>query len=251
MGTTFSRGEGGAIVGEHETFESVEPNIYDVCKDVECHRDWKFHADTGVLPSSTSLKINMPEIYDVDIQYSSISYAIAYILSYESITLFRPSVKFIDTTMKHMDRTVCARMAIKSVQKYGVCEEKEYVDDGGFPSKECLVKAHNFNRIGYYKIGFQTIKKAICMGFPVILCLEIFDNNQISQNVIHEPQNNNTSLGSIAILLTGFDDSSNTFEFLNCVTSEWSTCNYSVIKEYGHSMWIVKISKIEDILEII
>lgn len=246
MGTTYSRDTPSDV--SNDTFENVEPKIFDVSKDVNCERDWKFHADTGVLPASISLRINMPRKYESDIQYSSISYALAYAVSYEAVTLFRPSVEFIDKTMKSLcvNAPVSSRMAIKAVQKFGVCEETEYSDDNGFPSKECLLKAHNFNRIGYYKITFETIKKAICMGYPVVLCIDIFNNNQISEDVIKAPLDETISLGSIAILVTGYDDPSQFFEYINCVNSEWGNCDYSIIKKYGHSMWLVKNSKYEE-----
>ena len=35
---------------------------------------------------------------------------------------------------------------------------------------------------------------------------------------------------------------------INCVNSEWGNCDYSIIKKYGHSMWLVKNAKYEDIL---
>lgn len=256
MGTAYSRGTPGDV--SNDTFEIVEPNIFDVSKDVDCQRDWTFYADTGVLPTSTSLRMNMPRKYESDIQYSSISYALAYVVSYEAVTLFRPSVEFIDKTMKSLcvNTPVSSRMAIKAVQKFGVCEETAYSDDNDFPSKECLLKAHNFNRIGYFKIRFETIKKAICMGYPVVLCVEIFNNNQISEDVIKTPPGETVymgetkSLGSIAIIVTGYDDPSKSFEYINCVNSEWGKCDYSVVKKYGHSMWVVKNAKCEDILEI-
>lgn len=255
MGTTYSRDTPSDV--SNVTFENVEPNIFDVNKDVDCERDWKFHADTGVLPATTSLRMNMPRKYEADIQFSSISYALAYVVSYEAVTLFRPSVEFIDKTMKSLcvNTPVSSRMAIKAVQKFGVCEETEYSDDNGFPSKECLLTAHNFNRIGYFKIRFETIKKSVCMGYPVVLCIEIFNNNQIGEDVIKPPPGETaytggtTSLGSIAIIVTGYDDRSNSFEYINCVNSEWGNCDYSIIKKYGHSMWLVKNAKYKDILE--
>lgn len=252
MGTTYSTGNTSDVL--NEKFEEVEPNIFDVIKDVECDRDWTFTTDTGVLTGSISLKINMPRKYEVDIQYSSISYAIAYIISYESVTLFRPSVIFIDKTMKSLcvgNTPVSSRMAIKSIQKFGVCEENEYIPNSdGFPSQECFLKAHNFNRIRYFKIRFETIKKALCMGYPVVVCVQIFNNSQLSEDSINEPVDKTTSLGSIAIVVTGYDDKSISFEYINCVNSVWGNCDYSIINKYGHSMWILKNAKYEDILEI-
>lgn len=250
MGTTYSRDT--PSDDSDGNFENVEPNIFEVSKDVECERDWTFNADTGVLPASTSLRMNMPRKYGVDIQYSSISYAIAYVITYESVTLFRPSVEFIDKTMKSLcaNTPVSSRMAIKAIQKFGVCGETEYSDDDGFPSRDCLLKAHNFNRIAYFRIRFGTIKKAVCMGYPVVLCVEIFNNNQMSENAIIKPADKTTSMGSIAVVVTGYDDQSESFEYINCVNSEWGNCDYSIIKKYGHSMWLVKHAKYEDILEI-
>tara|TARA_B110000285_G_C14954178_1_gene528329 strand:- start:515 stop:943 length:429 start_codon:yes stop_codon:yes gene_type:complete len=141
-------------------------------------------------------------------------------------------------------------MAIKAIQKFGVCGETEYSDDDGFPSRDCLLKAHNFNRIAYFRIRFGTIKKAVCMGYPVVLCVEIFNNNQMSENAIIKPADKTTSMGSIAVVVTGYDDQSESFEYINCVNSEWGNCDYSIIKKYGHSMWLVKHAKYEDILEI-
>lgn len=31
------------------------------------------------------------------------------------------------------------------------------------------------------------------------------------------------------------------------MNSEWGKCDYSVVKKYGHSMWVVKNAKCEDI----
>lgn len=249
MGITYSRDTPSDV--SNEKFENVEPNIFDISKDVACECDWTFNADTGVLPASTSLRMNMPREYGVDIQYSSISYAIAYVVSYDSVTLFRPSVEFIDKTMKSscVNTHVSSRMAIQAFQEFGVCEETEYIDDDGFPSKECLLKAHNFNLIGYFKIRFGTIKKAVCTGYPVVLCVEIFNKNQIGKDSIIKPVDKTTSMGSIAVVVTGYDDRSESFEYINCVNSEWGTCDYSIIKTYGHSMWVVKNSKYEDILD--
>ena len=253
MGTTYSRGNTNDVSNIIENFETVEPNFFDVSKDVECDRDWTFTADTGVLTSTTSLRMNMPRKYEVDIQHSSISYAIAYLLSYESVTLFRPSVQFIDQTMKYLcvgNARVSSRMTIKAVQKFGVCEENEYSespDDSTFPSEECCLKAQNFNRIEYYKVRFETIKKALCIGYPVVVCVEIFNNDQIREDVIYEPKHKSTSLGNIASLVTGYDDKSNSFEYMNCVNSEWGNCDYSIVNKYGHSMWILKDSKYEDL----
>ncbi len=227
-----------------KTFENMESNIFDLRRDVECHRDWTFIAETGVLPSSITLKSNMPCMYNVDVQYSSISYAVAYVLSYATVTLFRPSVQFIDQTMKSLN-VVSSRMAIKSIQKFGVCEESEYAespDNFLFPSEECFLQAQNFKSIGYFKVKFETMKRALCMGYPIIACLEIFNKDQIFEYNINEPKDRADALGNIAIVVTGYDDTSLKFEYLNCVNSEWGTCDYSIVKKYGHSMWVLKTS---------
>lgn len=247
MGTTYSTSDSSSA----ENFENVEPNIFDLSRDVECHRDWIFFAETGVLPSAITLKSNMPRKYDVDVQYSSISYAIAYVISYESVTLFRPSVQFIDETMKSLN-IVSPRMAIKSIQKFGVCEENEYEksDDSLFPSEECLLKAQNFKSIGYFKVKFETMKKALCMGYPIIACLEILDNHQILEYNVNKLKEEAEVLGNVAIVVTGYNDTLSKFEYMNCVNSEWGTCDYSVIKKYCHSMWVLKGLKYEEIIEI-
>ncbi len=265
MGVTYSKVTSSTTDDDYENIENIKnTSIFDVNKDVECERDWIFTADTGVLPGSISIRMNMPSSYKTQtniekLRFSSISYAVAYVLSYDLVTLFRPSVEFIDKTMKSLcvgKTQISSRMAIKSIQKFGVCEYSEYSDgedSGGcddFPSKKCILKAHNFNRIAYFKVTFETIKKAICMGYPVILCVEIFNNNQISVDTIINPIDCSKSLGSIAIVVTGYDDCSNSFEYINCVNSEWGKCDYSILKTYGHSMWVLKSTKYEDILEL-
>lgn len=262
MGVTYSKSS--TTDDDYENIKNIESSsIFDVNKDVECERDWIFTANTGVLPGSISIRMNMPRSYKTQtniekLRHSSISYAVAYVLSYDLVTLFRPSVEFIDKTMKSLcfgKTQISSRMAIKSIQKFGVCEETEYSDGedsecDDFPSQNCILKAHNFNRIAYFKVTFETIKKAICMGYPVILCVEIFNNNQISVDTIIHPNNKIKSLGSLAIVVTGYDDCSNSFEYINCVNSEWGKCDYSIVKTYGHSMWILKSTKYEDILEL-
>lgn len=229
-------------------FVTVEPGTLDICRDVSSHRDWIFTADTGVLATRVSLRENMPRLYEHHIRGSSVSYAVAYILSYESVTLFRPSVEFIEEMTRNLG-TVSCRMAMKSVKRFGVCEESEYEPsetEPCYPSISSLMHAANFKKISYLSVDFKTMRQAISMGYPVLMCL------QQSDRAADDAER------GVAVVVVAYDDASCTFEVLNCAGGElmfgvhhsYSVVPYSVVERDGHSMWIIKTAKYEEVLEI-
>ena len=241
MGSSWSQS------GSNGEEEVVVRESFNVDRDVISARDWSAEellGYTGIISSKVSLRSNMPSLYTSIPRCSSVACAVSLLISYDCATLFRPSVDFLQECMLGTELVYTPRVAFKAIRTHGVCSEEVYnsTQVDGKASRQAYVEASDCTGIEYWCVRYLSgIKRAIASGFPVLGCLEL-DSAPATENV--EP----SATGSVALVITGFDDLSSVLEVAHCDGSgTYGEVAYSAAGSL-HSLWIVRGGAFENML---
>ena len=205
--------------------------------DLWSYRDWPFpFHGIGILARQCSLRENMPKHYDAAAA-SSVATATATAIAYEAATLFRPSAACIEERMQDLSDRNDFRSAFKAIKQCGVCSEDAY----GTPDEEdetTLSDTEN-SSLEYYRLTEFDIKKAICLGFPVLGMIQVYSPYVPEAPTLPAPDA--TPLGNHAIVIVGFDDDTKTYTFArNTTDGGYGTLAYDVSEKILHSLWMLR-----------
>ena len=154
-----------------------------------------------------------------------------------------------------LDHGSYIRDGLKSVKNYGVCSEDlwPYNPDNFTqqPQPRCYLDA-TYRKITNYTILYTNdeIKEVLSGKRPVVLGMEIFFNfSNVEKNnpIVSMPNYITYSLGMHAVLIMGYDDSTNMFLIKNSYGNNWGDNGYGYlpydyVSNYGFERWCFDIS---------
>ncbi|XWV26472.1 cathepsin B, cystein protease [Tupanvirus soda lake] len=181
--------------------------------------------------------------------------AIAYAYAFDEIKqsnkeVFLPSRLFIYYNERMMEGTVMEdsgaqiRDGIKSINKYGVCDEHHWIYDPlqftVKPPAEVYTEAKLARAVRYAKIDFSQdkttddrvnhIKRALMSGFPFVFgftVYESFESEEVAKTgMVPMPKEGEKILGGHAVCGVGFDDTKQCFIIKNSWGPKWGLNGY-------------------------
>ncbi len=209
-------------------------------------RDYLKFADnfTANYAEQIDLRDKSFAIYEQKQIGSSASNAIA--AAYEFAMLqkdinFSPSRLFIYYNQRKENNKLIAdiggdiRSGLKSITKYGVCDEKIWptnIENINLqPSIECYTMAQENKYIKYQRIR-QTanqIKTTLSLNIPIIVGISIYESFNNNQNGhIEMPKHTEKLLGGHCVLLVGYNENKE-WIFRNSWGSEWGDNGYGYL----------------------
>lgn len=213
-------------------------------------------SDSGVFDLRSLVKL--PECLDNINQYSlgsctanSIAFAYAFDeLKQGNKEVFMPSRLFIYYNERLMEGTIHTdsgaqiRDGIKSLNKYGVCDEHHWIYDpskfADEPPKEIYDEAKLAKAIQYAAIDFSQdktnddrvvqMKKSLQSGFPFVFGFEVyqsFESPEVAKTgMMPMPKEGEKILGGHAVCAVGFDDTKKCFIVKNSWGANWGDHSY-------------------------
>lgn len=236
------------------TYRQCKPCEYNVETDVYSPRDWIFDTSAaGILADRISLKSRMPLMHDSPC-LDSVVYAVTSVIAYDTDNLFIPNVTAIRRKMTQANTRNCLRMALKAMKltsDYGdvTCQDTHTVFDV-------------YESLQYYRLckeSTQQVKQCIAFGFPVMCLLKVYrDMTKVSSiGLISTPTNDELKLclGNHAIVITGYNDHTQTLQFANSLGSCWGDrgygyIQYTAVEKLLHGMWVVKSMLTEQLMQV-
>lgn len=236
-----------------------KPDIPDI-------RDHKFMVDftaLGPLPSKfdveEALQISI-DVYDQSHWGSCTGNGVAHAISYctqvedwkalqkqgkgkDELDVFVPSRLFIYYNERSLEGTVKEdsgaqiRDGIKSVNKWGVCDEKTwtYDDDNVFakPSKQAYKEAILHQALSYKRVdnkNINYIKAALVSGFPVVFGFTVYDSFMTEEvaksGIMPLPSTNESIQGGHCVVAVGYDDETKMVRCRNSWGPGWGQKGY-------------------------
>lgn len=228
---------------------STKTHGYGWIPDLPDKRDYKFSAPLKLLkalPSKVDLTSKMPPVYDQGQLGSCTSNAIVGAVEYDQILqgnkYFLPSRLFLYYNERDMEGTVnedsgaMIRDGIKSMVDLGDCPETVWPYDipkfAVKPSADCYAQALKNQVLVYRRINYDLnqMKGCLASGFPFIIGFTVYESFE-SQEVANTgqvpmPGPDEYVLGGHAVLVVGYDDSTQRFIVRNSWGEGWGLRGY-------------------------
>lgn len=219
--------------------------LYNHKRDIPDPRDYKFNVafpnlHTSTLPTCVDLRKDpcIPGVLDQgnlgSCTANATSNALLFCLKKEKLNslMNQPSRLFIYYYSRLIENTVnedsgCfIRDVMKAVQVYGACDEKLWpYNISTFticPSTQAIQNATTHKKFNYYSVqqNLNSLKNALAQGFPIIFGIMVYESleSDIAIRTGNIPMPNTSKeklLGGHCILLTGYDDNTKLFTFMN------------------------------------
>ncbi|AVL94723.1 cathepsin B cystein protease [Moumouvirus australiensis] len=185
--------------------------------------------------------------------------------------IFLPSRLFIYYNERLIEGTINEdagaqiRTGIKSINKFGVCDEHHWIYDPlkfrVKPPQEVYDEANKAKPIKYARIDFRLdrtlddrinhLKKALKSGYPFIFGFTVFESfmsEQVSKTgIVNYPTGNENSIGGHAVCAVGYDDIKKSFIIKNSWGSKWGLngyfympYNYVANPNLSDDFWIIQ-----------
>lgn len=195
------------------------------------------------LPRQWSLKDKFPHVYRQVYGSCTANAVLACDAYYYHSDKWNPSGTFTYYNSRKLDG--CAKdpdddgssveTALNAVRKFGACNVKVWPNEEPFtkkPSAEAYadgLKGHEVTK--YYRVKtLGQIKKALYNGYPVVIavawCFKSIDGNTFIMNTPTKKEIKNAESGH-AIVLVGYDDDKQLFEFRNSWSELWGNKGYA------------------------
>ena len=219
--------------------------------DLPDRRDWKIRYNRGVaradLAVKVSLRSQMPAITSQGFLGACTSHTVLALLGHSQLQLsnnllFNPSAMFVYYNTRILERTVqvdsgsSIRNAIKSLAIYGVCDEFHwpYVIERFKlkPNKRCYRQALDKSSLFYRRVPQTLTDLRTCLhnGLPVAFGFSVYESFESAEvkktGIIPVPRSLERCVGGHATVLTGYDDTTQTFEVRNSYGTEWGDKGY-------------------------
>jgi len=219
-------------------------------------RDYRYSAPARVLlklPVKKDLTPDCPPVYDQgqlgSCTANAIGAAFEYGLHRQKAPDFMPSRLFIYYNERVMENSVGSdsgamiRDGIKTVNKEGVCPEKEWpYTVSKFttkPTAACYKKALEHQVLSYQRVSrnLEQIRGCLADGFPVIFgftVYESFESETVAKTgVLNMPSAGEHVVGGHAVLAIGYDDSTRRVLVRNSWGEAWGRKgNFTMPYEY-------------------
>lgn len=220
---------------------------FNVTKDTPDNRDYKFSALKApqavriFYPGQVDLRPKMSTVLDQGNLGSCTANAIASAFQYnlvkQRMPSYTPSRLFVYYNERLLEGTVnvdagaMLRDGIKVINTYGVCPETiwpyQIPKFAVKPSDTAYRIALQDRAVGYYRVDVNetAIKTALASGFPVIAGMAVFDSflsRAVAKGgMVPMPTRYDQFLGGHAVLIVGFNESTQRFIVRNSWGSGW------------------------------
>ena len=154
----------------------------------------------------------------------------------------------------NQDSGAYIRDGIKSLKKWGVCDEKLWPHDIAMfkekPSKECYTDALN-RQISLYQrlIGISDILDCLAEGYPVVFGIAIYESFETVRvagtGIVPMPGRNEILLGGHAVMAVGYNIKERRFIVRNSWGEGWGqkgyfTLPFEYVEKLGSDFWSIK-----------
>lgn len=140
------------------------------------------------------------------------------------------------------DSGAYVRDAVKSLAKFGTCKENTFPYNGDYlraPPQNAYTEAKKYQAISYAKFAdgnspaerrnlIAALKANIDAGYPIVTGFTCYSNLYNAVNGVI-PLPNGQVIGGHAVMIVGYDDSTEMFKFKNSWTSSWGDRGYGYI----------------------
>ena len=225
---------------------------YGWAPDLPDHRDFAYAAPAALLPTlpkKVDLREHCPAVYDQGQLGSCTANAIAgafqFGLMKQHAASFVPSRLFIYYNERVMEHTVQIdsgaqiRDGIKSVDKQGVCHEKNWPylisKFTQKPTSPCYEKALKHQLLSYQRVPTDLNHLIGCLaeGYPFVFGFSVYESFESAEvaktGVVPMPTLNEQMVGGHAVLAVGYDSTSKRFIVRNSWGNKWGQKGYFTI----------------------
>lgn len=237
-------------------------------KDQLDHRDhWYGYNPLLKLPAIFDMRKHFSPAYNQGRSNSCTGNAVAGACQYEllqhSKPYFNPSRLFIYYNTRVLENSVGSdsgatiRNSIKSVNKWGFCDEKYwlYTIPKVFtkPTSEAYSKALSYIVTSYGRVNQsrQALQLVLASYQPIIFGFSVYDSFTTKTvdktGVVPMPGRNERRLGGHAVLLVGYDDARQRYIFRNSYGTSWGDKGYGYLPynflenpDLAGDFWVVK-----------
>jgi C1A family cysteine protease len=235
-----------------DSVDGLRPRLvqrYGWVPDVPDNRDLLFSAPAAVtasLPPHADLRAGCPDVYDQGQLGSCTANAIGGAFEFDQkkqgLTDFMPSRLFIYYNERTIEGTVDSdsgamiRDGMKTVNKLGVCPEKDWsYDIAKFrdkPSHHCYQEAATHQALVYRAVlqDLHQLQGCLASGYPIVFgfsVYESFESREVADSgIVALPKQGEQLLGGHAVLAVGYDDSDQTFWVRNSWGIGWGRAGY-------------------------
>jgi C1A family cysteine protease len=217
--------------------------------DLPDQRDFSFTASAAVLsslPKKVDMRKQCPPVYDQGQLGSCTANAIAGAFEFGLIKQqapdFMPSRLFIYYNERVMENTVntdsgaMVRDGVKSVNKQGICPEKEWpyiiTEFAQKPQSICYADALKHQVLSYHRVlrTERNMKGCLAQGYPFVFgftVYESFEGDGVAKTGnLNMPKKTERVVGGHAVLAVGYDDKTKRFIVRNSWGSSWGQKGY-------------------------
>jgi len=195
----------------------------------------------GLLPSTVDLRSKMPPIYDQGQLGSCTANALCGLIGYDNPSIHgsRLFVYYNERVLEnHVFQDTGATLAdgIKTLQKYGVCQETLWpYNPANFsvcPPKTCYTAAleHVALKVKNIRNDLTTMKTSLYNGCPFvvgILVYQSFESAYVDKTgYVPMPSTREPLLGGHAVVCVGYDDTKKMFIMRNSWGTNWGVAGY-------------------------
>lgn len=199
------------------------------------------------LPAKADLRKECPSVYDQGQLGSCTANAIGAafefgLLKQNKTRDFMPSRLFIYYNERVIEHSVASdngamiRDGIKSVNKQGVCPEKQWPYDfnrfAEKPSPSCYTEALNHQVLSYHRVSRNLLQMKGCLteGFPFVFGFTVYESFESASvaktGKLNMPKKSESQVGGHAVMAVGFDDKSRRFIVRNSWGKDWGQNGY-------------------------
>jgi len=229
----------------------------------------------GTIKINVDLRQHCPNVYDQETIGSCTANAICGAYEYDylksnrkinKLAIFSPSRLFLYYNEREMENTTKTdsgaeiRDGIKSINKVGLCSEKEWpYDIKNFdvkPNNKCYkdAKKHESVVYGSVKQTLEQLKSCLSSGYPFVfgfVVYESFESDEMAKTgIMTMPTKDDKKLGGHAVMAVGYNNSKKTFIIRNSWGKNWGDNGYFYMpyeymlnSDLCSDFWMIQIVK--------
>ena len=196
---------------------------------------------------NVDLTSKCPPVYDQGKLGSCVENGVAFAYQYDEMKqkntdVFMPSRLYVYYNVRSKMGTIdedsgsTVRDGVKSVNKLGVCEEKDWpYDISKFtdkPTDECYVEGKKAHTLSYKRVeqSLEQLQLALSNDHPVVFGFKVYESFESPEvaktGIMPYPKPDEKVLGGHCVALVGFDNETKRFKVRNSWGSEWGDNGY-------------------------
>ena len=253
---------------------NIQTTHYGWQPDLPDHRDLSYAAPGPILrklPKKTDLRKGCPPVYDQGQLGSCTANAIGAAFEFELLKQkapdFMPSRLFIYYNERVIENSVNndsgaqIRDGIKTVNKQGVCPEKDWPynisEFARKPHASCYSEALKHQVLSYHRVTRDPdqMKGCLAEGFPFVLGFTVYDGFESSAvartGVLNLPKKSEKMVGGHAVMAVGYDDTAARFIIRNSWGAGWGQKGYFTMpyqyllnENLSDDFWTIRIVEV-------